>query len=174
MSVSWLRPSKIYATKANCPAAPSTSACWWIPWYPTVQLDLPLDAALPLSYVPNETLRLQLYRRIAGLHTPGEIDDMTQELRDRFGPAPDEVTNLLYQVKVKVLALRAGVTNIGRDSGQLVVRSEAVGRLPGQRLQYQLGDSAIVGKNALWISIDEGGAWQDNLLKALDILTAGM
>ena len=71
---------------------------------PTVQLDLPLDAALPLSYIPNETLRLQLYRRIAGLHTPGEIDDMTQELRDRFGLPPDEVTNLLNQVKVKVLA----------------------------------------------------------------------
>ena len=143
------------------------------PMGPSVQLDLPLNAGIPAGYITADPLRLQLYRRIASLHTPGEIDDMHQELADRFGPPPPEVENLLFQVKVKVMALRAGVTSIGRDSDQLVVRSEAVGRLRRERLQYQLGHNAHVGANALWIAIDGAEAWRQNLLICLDILTAG-
>ena len=143
------------------------------PMGPGVQLDLPLDAGIPAGYIAADPLRLQLYRRIASLRTPGEIDDMHQELTDRFGPPPSEVENLLFQVKVKVMALRAGVTSIGRDSNQLVVRSEAVGRLRRERLQYQLGRNAHVGANALWIAIDGAEAWRQNLLICLDILTAG-
>ncbi len=144
------------------------------PMGPSVQLDLPLDAGLPTSFISEELLRLQLYRRIAGLHTPGEIDDMAQELQDRFGPLPEAVANLLYQVKVKVMAQRSGVTSIGRDNEQLVIRSPSVARLPRERLQYQLGDAAHVGTQALWVKIDEAGAWRQHLLRCLDILTAGV
>ncbi|HEY53497.1 MAG TPA: transcription-repair coupling factor, partial [Caldilineae bacterium] len=143
------------------------------PLSPTIHLDLPLTAGLPHSYIADEGLRLQLYRRIAGLNTPGELDDMAQELRDRFGEPPAEVINLLFQVKVKILSMRAGVTNIGRDHNQLVVRSTAVGRLDRRRLQYQLRDNARVGPNGLWIVVDEEDAWRENLLHSLDILTAG-
>ena len=55
-----------------------------------------------------------------------------------------------------------------------MVRSPALGRLSPTRLQYQLGDTTRVGKDALWITIDEDGAWRESLLQALDILTAGM
>ncbi len=143
------------------------------PLTPTIHLDLPLMAGLPTSYISDEGLRLQLYRRIASLNTPGELDDMAKELKDRFGELPEEVTNLLYQVKVKILSMRAGVTNIGRDHNQLVVRSAAVGRLDRERLQHQLGENAHVGSNALWIIVDEQDAWRESLLRGLDILTAG-
>ncbi|NOX60451.1 MAG: transcription-repair coupling factor [Chloroflexi bacterium] len=143
------------------------------PMGPTVHMDLPLDAGLPPHYIQDEALRLQLYRRIAGLHTPGEIDEMARELRDRFGPPPAEVENLLYQLRVKVLALRAGVTSIGRDHDQLVVRSDAVARLQRERLQYQLGEGVHVGRTALWIRLDEEGIWRERLLRGLDILSAG-
>ena len=143
------------------------------PLRPTVQLDLPLAAGLPSDYVPADRLRLQLYRRVASLNTMGEIDEMARELQDRFGPLPSEVEGLLFQVKVKVLASRAGVASIGRDNDQLVVRSEAVERLPRQRLQYQLGATARVGSKALWIDIDNANAWKDHLLHSLDILSAG-
>ncbi|MCO6451337.1 MAG: transcription-repair coupling factor [Caldilineales bacterium] len=143
------------------------------PMAPTVQLDLPLNAGLPNSYVSDERLRLQLYRRIASLNTSGEIDEMSKELKDRFGPPPPEVAHLLYQVKVKILAQHARVSSIGRDHDQLVVRSESVARLNRERLQFQLGDSAIVGSNAVWVVADSAGAWQQKLLHALDILGAG-
>ncbi len=156
------------------PAGSFDASLWVAAIGPAVQLDLPVEAGLPASYVPDEPLRLQLYRRIAGLKTPGEIDEMQQELQDRFGPPPAEVQNLLFQVKVKVLSERAGVSSIGRDQNQLVVRSDALARLAPERLQYQLGHSARVGAHALWVPIDAAGAWRQRLLHTLDILTAGM
>ncbi|NOZ48834.1 MAG: transcription-repair coupling factor [Chloroflexi bacterium] len=143
------------------------------PLGPTVQLDLPLEAGLPHDYVTDDALRLQLYRRVASLNTPGELDDMMQELEDRFGSLPEPARQLLFQVKVKMLSARAGVRAIGRDRDQLVVRSAALKKLNAQRLQHQLGTSARVGTDALWIAIDEQGAWRQHLLQSLDILSAG-
>jgi len=143
------------------------------PLAPTVQLDLPLVAGLPYDYVTDDALRLQLYRRVASLNTPGELDEMAQELKDRFGPPPQEVENLLFQIKVKMLSARAGVSVIGRDHDQLVVRSAAVSRLDRKHLQHQLGESVRISADALWIPIDAEGQWQKRLLQGLDILSAG-
>jgi transcription-repair coupling factor (superfamily II helicase) len=144
------------------------------PLAPSIQLDLPLRAGIPRDYIENEELRLQLYRRIAGLGSLGELDDMAEELADRFGPLPDAVQDLLFQVKVKLLASRAGVTAIGRDADQLIVRSPAVARLPRLALQHHLGDQARVGTQAIWVALDDAGAWREKLLHVLDILSAGM
>ncbi len=144
------------------------------PLAPTVQLDLPLVAGLPHDYVSDDALRLQLYRRVASLNTLGELDDMAQELEDRFGPLPEQVHNLLFQVKVKLLSARAGVRAIGRDNDQLVIRSRALQKLNRQRLQHQLGRNARVGSDAVWIVIDDGGRWRAHLLQCLDILSAGI
>ena len=88
---------------------------------PPVILDLPIDARLPAWYIEDEALRLQFYRRIAGITHPEVLDEMRQELVDRFGKdtetgaTPEEVENLFFQIRVKILATRAGVTRIGRD-----------------------------------------------------------
>jgi len=144
------------------------------PLNPSIQLDLPLTAGIPRDYIENEDLRLQLYRRIAGLGSLGELDDMAAELADRFGALPAMVQDLLFQVKVKLLASRCGVSAIGRDSGQILVHSPAVARLPRLELQHQLGDQARVGSRAIWVPIDDAGAWREVLLNVLDILSAGM
>ena len=144
------------------------------PLNPSIQLDLPLTAGIPRDYIENEDLRLQLYRRIAGLGSLGELDDMATELADRFGALPAMVQDLLFQVKVKLLASRCGVSAIGRDSGQILVHSPAVARLPRLELQHHLGDQARVGSRAIWVPIDDAGAWREVLLNVLDILSAGM
>ncbi len=144
------------------------------PLGPAVRLDLPLAAGLPHHYVSDDALRLQLYRRVASLNTLGELDEMAQELEDRFGPLPEAVQHLLFQVKVKLLSSRAGVRVIGRDNDQLVIRSPALSKLNRKRLQHQLAKGARVGSDAIWIKIDEAGAWQEHLLQCLDILSAGM
>jgi transcription-repair coupling factor (superfamily II helicase) len=94
---------------------------------PAVTLDLPLRALIPEEYVAERALRLRLYRRIAGVTDTAAIDTLAEELVDRFGPMPVEVQNLLYQVRIKVLALAAGVSAIGRDTEQLVLRSDDSG-----------------------------------------------
>ena len=61
------------------------------PMAPAVTLDLPLLAIIPDDYVPDQALRLRMYRRIAGLTDTADVDALAEELVDRFGPLPHEV-----------------------------------------------------------------------------------
>jgi transcription-repair coupling factor (superfamily II helicase) len=141
------------------------------PLAPSVQLDLPLQAGLPHDYVTDDALRLQLYRRVASLSTLAELDDMRQELEDRFGSLPAEVENLLFQVKIKILSASAGVSVIGRDRDQLVVRSAAIPRLGRPWLQMRLGAEVRVSADALWIPLDAAGQWRAHLLRCLEVIS---
>ena len=70
---------------------------------------------IPESYVQDLDVRLGLYRRIANLEDPAEIDSFAAEMIDRFGPLPEEVENLLKIVAIKRLCRTAGVAKF--DAG---------------------------------------------------------
>jgi len=160
------------------------------PLAPPVQLDLPIDAQIPQRYIDEEGLRLQIYRRIAGITHLESLDEMRQELIDRFGKdeetgsVPDEVENLLFQIKVKILALKAGVERIGRELDQLVLRSEALENMnrPAMQRRIRLGlgqvdddnidpeHSARVARRAIYLPVDEEGAWKIALVRTLEIM----
>jgi transcription-repair coupling factor (superfamily II helicase) len=140
------------------------------PLAPAVTLDLNLPASIPDSYVPEATLRLQLYRRLAGLTTMESIDEIMQEFNDRFGPPPEEVTNLLYVVRIKVRAALVGVTSIGQEDGQLLLRCDRMDTLersPLQRALTAAGLPARVSRRAIWLPMREG-KWRDDLAFSLD------
>jgi len=86
---------------------------------------LPLDAHIPEEYVPNLNTRLSLYHRLARVEHVEEAEDMARELEDRFGPMPQPVNNLLYIVKIKVLAVRAEVSSVSTQGRQIVVKLQA-------------------------------------------------
>jgi transcription-repair coupling factor (superfamily II helicase) len=140
------------------------------PMAPAVTLDLPLRALIPEAYVAEQALRLRLYRRIAGVTDTAAIDTLAEELVDRFGPMPVEVQNLLYQVRIKVLALAAGVSAIGRDTEQLVLRSDDLETVDRQRLQAHIGDAARVARRAVWIPLTD--AWPEALERTLRAMRA--
>ena len=73
--------------------------------------------------MPEAALRLQLYRRLAGLTALDAVDELAHEFADRFGPVPEEVRNLLFVVQIKVLAINAGVEAIGFEEGQLLIKA---------------------------------------------------
>ncbi|MEP6599289.1 MAG: transcription-repair coupling factor [Actinomycetota bacterium] len=75
-----------------------------------VKVDLPVDANLPVDYLPGERLRLEAYRSLAGASTDEAVDGVHDELVDRFGPLPSPVQNLLAVARFKVLLRRYGVT----------------------------------------------------------------
>ncbi len=151
------------------------------PLAPTVTLDLNLPARIPEDYAPEAGLRLQLYRRLAGLTTLEAVDEIAQEFADRFGPVPSEVHNLLYVVRVKVSAVNAGVEAIGFEEGQLLIRSaglETVDRVALQnRLQAQ-GLPARVARRGIWLALREDpegtangeGGWRHDLMRTLETL----
>lgn len=69
-------------------------------------VDLDVDAFIPPSYIVNEFQKLDIYKRIAGIESPEERDDMREELLDRFGEIPKPVDNLLRIALVRVAAHR--------------------------------------------------------------------
>ena len=143
------------------------------PLAPTVQLDLNLPARIPESYVPEAGLRLQLYRRLAGLTTLEAVTEIAQEFTDRFGPVPEEVENLLYIVRVKVLASRAGVEAIGQEERQFVIKSaklESGARSDIQKRLTATGVPARVARRAIWLPIREENLWRKDLIAILEAL----
>jgi transcription-repair coupling factor (superfamily II helicase) len=143
------------------------------PLAPTVQLDLGLPARIPDSYVPEAALRLQLYRRLAGLTTLEAVAEIAQEFTDRFGPVPEEVENLLYVVRVKLLAVNAGVESIGQEEGQWLIKSAGLETADRGRLQERLnaqGVRARVARRAIWLEQRNADAWRGDLVKTLEAL----
>src|SRR5205823_724005 len=60
-----------------------------------VRLDVEVDAYLPADYIPFEAAKIDVHRRVAGAREPGALRALGDELRDRFGPLPGPVENLL-------------------------------------------------------------------------------
>ncbi|MDO4272925.1 MAG: transcription-repair coupling factor [Eubacteriales bacterium] len=75
-------------------------------------IDLYMDAFIPDSYIGNEFQKLDIYKRIAGIETQQDYDDMLEELLDRFGEPGKAVLNLLAIARLKALAHQAYVTEI--------------------------------------------------------------
>ncbi len=82
-------------------------------WSPQIAIGTPV--LIPESYVADLSVRLSLYRRIAGLNARDEIDALAAEMIDRFGKLPPEVENLLEVVAIKALCKQAGIEKV--DSG---------------------------------------------------------
>lgn len=82
-------------------------------------LDLEVDAYIPPGYIPNEYQKLDIYKRIAGVETNAQSDEMLDELIDRFGEPPRSVQNLLMVARQKARAHRAYVTEITQKGDTL-------------------------------------------------------
>lgn len=76
------------------------------------QINLGLAVLIPERYVPDLQVRMNLYRRIAGLDDKLSLDGLAAELIDRFGPLPDEADQLLKVVELKQLCRSAGIAKL--------------------------------------------------------------
>jgi transcription-repair coupling factor (superfamily II helicase) len=82
-------------------------------------LDVSYRGYIPAGYVENERARIELYKRMAGLRSIAELNDLAEELVDRFGALPAEVDELLQVVRLKVLCRAAGVKHLREKQGEL-------------------------------------------------------
>jgi transcription-repair coupling factor (superfamily II helicase) len=142
---------------------------------PAVTLDLPLTAYLPESYIPDLNLRLALYQRLAQATDNAEAGAIEQELRDRFGPLPAPARNLLWVLRLRLLAIAAGVGAIQTEGPAFVVRM-----LPGRELDRRgLARRLPQGSTALshQVRLDRdslGEGWREALVRALDAIGAAV
>ncbi|MFI9594263.1 transcription-repair coupling factor [Nonomuraea sp. NPDC052265] len=77
-----------------------------------VKVELPINAHIPHDYVTSERLRLEAYKRIAAITAPIHIDEVREELTDRYGKPPVEVENLLEVARFRIRARSAGLTDV--------------------------------------------------------------
>ena len=89
---------------------------------PQAVVDLPVDAHLPDTYVPEVAQKLELYRRLARARTAGDLAAFRQEVTDRYGPMPAPVLRLVEVAELRLSAESAGVASLAREEGWLVVR----------------------------------------------------
>jgi len=85
------------------------------------EINLPLSAYLSEAYVPDIDQRMTLYRRLARITELSEIGDVRRELNDRFGALPEEATNLLFKIMLKVLARASGMTRLDIKDRRMVM-----------------------------------------------------
>ncbi len=86
----------------------------------TTTMDLNVDAFIPDSYISNEYQKLDIYKRIAAIENEEEMDEMVEELIDRFGDIPKRVMKLLEVAGLKALAHSVYVTAVEQKGEQFI------------------------------------------------------
>ncbi|KWX65620.1 transcription-repair coupling factor [Mycobacterium sp. NAZ190054] len=81
-----------------------------------VRIDLPVDAHLPPDYIGSDRLRLEAYRRLAAAPDDAAVDAVVDELVDRYGPLPEPALRLVAVARLRLLARRHGITEMGAPS----------------------------------------------------------
>jgi transcription-repair coupling factor (superfamily II helicase) len=137
---------------------------------PEVAINLGIKARLPLDYIEDLPTRLGLYQILTKAHTIEAVDQMREELLDRFGAIPQEASNLLYSIQVRVWAEKAGAEAVIRQShgpGNTTVRlREEVGgaKLALDKAFSEAGLPVRIGSRLLHL---EGGKLMQPWTKAL-------
>jgi transcription-repair coupling factor (superfamily II helicase) len=133
-------------------------------------ISLPLAAHIPEEYVPNLNTRLSLYHRLARVEHIEELEDMAREFKDRFGALPRPVENLLYIVKIKVLAARAKVSSVSTQGRQIVIKPHETVIASEAKQSLSKGYDAAVKIGATQIKLDTrllGDRWTEILEEIL-------
>jgi transcription-repair coupling factor (superfamily II helicase) len=86
-----------------------------------VDVDLPCQAYLPRTYVADQRLKIDLYRRLARATSHEELADFVVELNDRFGPPPPPVERLLSLAALRIDAHRWQIHSIHLEDGFAVL-----------------------------------------------------
>ncbi|GAB5402508.1 MAG: transcription-repair coupling factor [Aureliella sp.] len=129
-----------------------------------VDVDIPVQAFLPVKYVPELRQRIDIYRRLSRIADVRELDDMRDELEDRFGRLPKSVKMLLKVAEIKIDASIWFVKSLTVEDDFLVMtyanrqRIEHLAKLHDRRLRvvdgqkaYWLADPEKTGKKIDWI-----------------------
>jgi transcription-repair coupling factor (superfamily II helicase) len=136
-----------------------------------VTLDLPLTAYLPDGYIPDLNLRLAVYQRLSQAQDDAEASAIEQELRDRFGQLPPAARNLVWLVRLRIMATKAGIGAIQSEDDSLVIRM-----LPGLSLERgaisrRMPAGATVLNHQIRLNRETlGEGWREGLVRALDAI----
>ena len=93
-----------------------------VPDQAETQLNLGLNIRIPGDYIREENQRLRMYKRVAGVESEAQLNDVRAELTDRYGEPPAAVRNLMDYATLKLLAARVGVLGVERKRDIVTIK----------------------------------------------------
>lgn len=85
-----------------------------------VQIDLSISSYIPEEYIENSSQKIEIYQDIALCKTEQDIQNVTDEIIDRYGSMPKEVENLLQIARIKNLAKQANIVKISQKKDGII------------------------------------------------------
>ncbi len=136
---------------------------------PEMNLDIPLDHFIPRSYIRDERLRLGAYRQLADAEDEAELESVFRSLRDRYGPAPAQLENLAYSLRVKLRGQRLGLRAVVAEDKNIVIRVDPDRLLDIEELARRFPGRLEIKPNRLLMR-RQGEGWKDQLLAILETM----
>ncbi len=85
-------------------------------------VDLGIDAYLPDQYIPSPAQKIAFYKRISAAQTQKQLDEIGEELADRYGPLPPEAQMLMATMSLRLMGADTGVELVGRARNMLLFK----------------------------------------------------
>lgn len=103
---------------------------------PEVEIDLEIDAYIPDTYISDGHQKIEMYKRFRGISSLEEVQELQEEMLDRFGEYPDEVSYLFLVAEIKAHSLAVGVKTIKqvKEEVTILLSEEESSRINGQKI----------------------------------------
>ena len=136
-----------------------------------IEIDLGIPANMPENYISDLSIRLEVYQRLLDINSVDQLEDLREELVDRFGAIPIQVENLIFLIRLKIFAKKAGIVSIIRENHVLTFWLEQETGSSKIALQKALGNQVQVGNKQInWNFENLNSEWQNELINLINQL----
>ncbi|MDP3179087.1 MAG: transcription-repair coupling factor, partial [Spirochaetaceae bacterium] len=104
-------------------------------------LELEYAGYIPDEYISLPTMKMEIYKKIASIMSQSDLENLYQELADRFGPLPDEVQSLLALAEIRVICRRLSVSSLKERGGMVTVEFSKVAKVSVERILRLIRES---------------------------------
>ena len=136
------------------------------------KIELPVSNYVPDKYIPEQKLKIEVYRRLSQANTLEQLTELETELRDRFGPVPTAARRMLQLRELNLRALAWRVENIHLETGYAVLRYRDAKRIRMLSHLHKGHLRVVDAHDAYWpLEAEEtdGPAVLDELMEAFSV-----
>ena len=148
---------------------------------PQLEVDVKVDAYIPAEYIKNEQAKIEMYKKMRSITTVSQLEDLQDELIDRFGEYPVEVERLLDVVRIRLNGILFGITEI-KETGntiQLTTSEYTTNHLKGDvlfKVTEPLGRKLriAVADNQMVFKLQKTKQWLDDLKFLTEVINESL
>ena len=145
-----------------------------------VSVDITADAFISSEYIPEDTVRLDMYKEVASIRTAEDLQEISDEFTDRFGTIPSETRSLMKVALIRSRCREAGLARASEEGGRLVFRYPAGTRIPQEKalqLSEVFGNRIIVNLGSrpfIRVPVQKRSRKLDEALEFLEVLNSAL